>query len=134
MYSFLIFCYNLLFFNALLKKNKKCVFFCLIIFIYMCIFFLKSGVSWALSSVGRASRLHREGREFEPLSAHQLIKLSDYFESFFLYLLRFELPREFFWLVRVCFSNSNSLRSTRVVTIALCCCRAISNLTTLRRR
>lgn len=27
---------------------------------------------WALSSAGRASRLHREGREFEPLSAHQL--------------------------------------------------------------
>ena len=26
---------------------------------------------WALSSAGRASRLHREGREFEPLSAHQ---------------------------------------------------------------
>ena len=25
----------------------------------------------ALSSAGRASRLHREGREFEPLSAHQ---------------------------------------------------------------
>ena len=29
---------------------------------------------WALSSAGRASRLHREGREFEPLSAHQLKK------------------------------------------------------------
>ncbi len=29
-------------------------------------------VTRALSSVGRASRLHREGREFEPLSAHQL--------------------------------------------------------------
>ena len=26
---------------------------------------------WVLSSAGRASRLHREGREFEPLSAHQ---------------------------------------------------------------
>ena len=25
----------------------------------------------ALSSVGRASRLHREGRRFEPVSAHQ---------------------------------------------------------------
>ncbi len=27
--------------------------------------------AWAVSSVGRASRLHREGRGFEPLTAHQ---------------------------------------------------------------
>jgi hypothetical protein len=30
----------------------------------------KGQSSGALSSVGRASRLHREGREFESLSAH----------------------------------------------------------------
>lgn len=27
--------------------------------------------AWAVSSVGRASRLHREGRRFEPVTAHQ---------------------------------------------------------------
>ncbi len=32
---------------------------------------MTSLVKRALSSAGRASRLHREGREFEPLSAHQ---------------------------------------------------------------
>lgn len=32
---------------------------------------------WALSSAGRASRLHREGREFEPLSAHHLNKTAE---------------------------------------------------------
>ena len=25
---------------------------------------------WAVSSVGRASRLHREGQRFEPVTAH----------------------------------------------------------------
>jgi hypothetical protein len=30
--------------------------------------------SRAVSSVGRASRLHREGREFESLTAHQKLK------------------------------------------------------------
>ena len=30
---------------------------------------------WEFSSAGRASRLHREGREFEPLNSHQLNRL-----------------------------------------------------------
>ncbi len=30
------------------------------------------GFFWVVSSVGRASRLHREGQEFEPLTTHHL--------------------------------------------------------------
>ena len=29
---------------------------------------------WVISSVGRASRLHREGRQFEPVITHQTTK------------------------------------------------------------
>ena len=29
---------------------------------------------WVISSVGRASRLHREGRQFEPVITHQTSK------------------------------------------------------------
>ena len=32
--------------------------------------YLTAGLLWAFSSVGRASGLHPEGREFEPLTAH----------------------------------------------------------------
>lgn len=49
---------------------------------------------WALSSAGRASRLHREGREFEPLSAHHLNSCRK--AVFFCFKAqRLKLPREF---------------------------------------
>lgn len=32
-------------------------------------------LGWAISSVGRASRLHREGQRFEPVIAHHPLPL-----------------------------------------------------------
>ena len=37
----------------------------------------------AVSSVGRAARLHRVGREFETLTAHQLLGLVKWYHSCF---------------------------------------------------
>ena len=45
------------------QKNK---FYTLVSMLYKCLVF------GALSSVGRASRLHREGRRFESFSAHHV--------------------------------------------------------------
>lgn len=33
---------------------------------------MPDGITWAVSSAGRASRLHREGRRFEPVTAHHV--------------------------------------------------------------
>ena len=33
---------------------------------------------WVISSVGRASRLHREGRRFDPVTAHHFLEGSQF--------------------------------------------------------
>ena len=43
-------------------------------------------LKWALSSAGRASRLHREGQEFEPPRVHHL-KCKEPYGSFFIFYI-----------------------------------------------
>ena len=55
---------------------------------------------WAISSVGRALRSHRRGREFESLIVHQLLKTVHFCTVFLLYIKKTdELPRPFSFTV-----------------------------------